>query len=153
MLFILLIVILIVAVVFDVHTRRIPNILTIGGIFAGVILNAAFGGSHGFLQSIYGLAIMTLVGGFFWASRLIGGADHKLLMAAASFAGYSLTIFLMPSVAIVGGLQAIVWIMATRIKGNNQSWRELAKTMRIPYSVSIAIGTIATLLLAKIGAI
>lgn len=146
LLIILLILLLTAVVYFDVRVRRIPNLLTMGGILLGFISSGAVGGWSGLTQSGGGLFIAAMVGFGFWSARLIGGGDHKLLIAVGAFVGYPLIIPIMVAVALAGGLQALIWTGAVKWHRPAQSLRALFKSVRLPYSVSIAVGTLAILL-------
>lgn len=142
---------LVSAVVCDVHSRRIPNALTLGGALLGVVARAIEGGSGALLDSIEGLLIAAAVGFGFWAAHLIGGADHKLLIAAGALVGYPQIIPTMAAVALVGGLQALIWVGAAKLRSPALSMRALFKSVRLPYSVAIALGTLMVFALRAYG--
>ncbi len=144
---ILLIALLAVAVYFDVRTRRIPNLLTLGGVFLGLISSGVAGGWKGLEQSGWGLLIAAIVGFCFWSTHLIGGGDHKLLIAVGAFVGYPHIMTTMAAVALVGGLQALLWVVVAKARAPDRSIRELLRTVRLPYSVAIAIGSVAGILI------
>lgn len=138
---------LVSAVVCDVRSRRIPNALTLGGALLGIAARAIEGGSGALLDSIEGLLVAGAVGFGFWAAHLIGGADHKLLIAVGAFMGYPQIISIMAAVALVGGLQALIWVGAAKLRNPAQSMRALLRSVRLPYSVAIALGTLIALVL------
>lgn len=140
---ILLIALLAVAVYFDVRIRRIPNLLTLGGVFLGLISNGLTGGWKGIEQSGWGLLVVAVIGFCFWSAHLIGGGDHKLLMAVGAFVGYPQIMTSMAAVALVGGLQALLWAAFAKARVPDRSMRELLRTTHLPYSVAIAIGSVA----------
>ncbi len=151
MLSILLTILLAVALYFDVRTRRIPNLLTLGGVLFGFLGSGIAEGWQGLEQSGWGLLIAGMIGFFFWSARLIGGGDHKLLIAVGAFVGHPHIITTLAAVALVGGLQAMIWLLAARRKMPARSFRELSRSVRLPYSVSIALGTLVAFLLRSLG--
>lgn len=143
---ILLVLLLVVAVYFDVRARRIPNLLTFCGMLLGLISSGLAGGWKGMEQSILGLLVAAIIGFCFWSAHLIGGGDHKLLMAVGAFVGYPQIMTIMAAVALVGGLQALLWAAFAKIHVPDRSMRELLRTTHLPYSVAIAIGSVAGIL-------
>jgi len=150
------------AVVTDLWTRRIPNMLVLGGATAGLVINIwASGGQgavHGVLGGLAGLAIFMP----FFLLQGMGAGDVKLMGAlgaclgvtailqvalVTAFAGAALAI----GVAVANGVLlttlartgALMWSWLTR--GPRPS-RELSldnpETLKIPYAVPIAAGVV-----------
>ncbi|QQE79543.1 prepilin peptidase [Alicyclobacillus sp. SO9] len=46
----------------DIRTQRIPNLLLVAGVVAGLVLRVGFGGAHGFLEALLGFGIGLLAG-------------------------------------------------------------------------------------------
>lgn len=147
---IILIVLLTVAVFFDVQKRRIPNVLTLGGVVMGVGVHIILSGLPGLQESGVGLLLAGIVGLGFWLAGMIGGADHKLLMAVGAFVGGTLIIPVMVAVALAGGAQALLWILVAKRRAPGTSMRALLRSVRLPYSVSIAVGTLTMLFLQHV---
>lgn len=123
---------LLVATVWDVRSRRVPLWLTLGGSAAGLIL-PVFGGTHAVTLGILGCAAgivlvlpLVLQGGF-------GGADALVLGMVGAWLGWPTVLWAAWWSAIVGAGLALV------------AWR-LGHTS-LPYVPAIATGAIVTLLL------
>lgn len=130
------------AIFFDVHTRRIPNWLTLGGAAAAVVLRVILGGVPGLESGFYGALIAGAVGLVFWLGRTIGGGDHKLLIGMGAFVGRELVISSLLATGLAGGVLALFWLVFLRLR--------LVKTKRMPYSIAIAAGAFGAPLVALI---
>jgi prepilin peptidase CpaA len=141
----LLVLLLACAVLFDVRRRRIPNWLTLGGLIVGIVLSLVLGDIK---SSLLALAIATPIFWVFWDAKMIGGGDHKLIMAVSVFIGYPAVIPLLLATGIFGGVLSLVavFIRAER-PWRWKKIRLLFKTTSIPYSVAIALGAVTALLL------
>ncbi len=91
----------------DLRTRRIPNVLTVGGLAAALGLRAwvgpevLFGGLEG-----AGLALLVCLPLF--ALGGMGGGDAKLLIAMGAFLGSERLVGALLLIALVGGLLAVM---------------------------------------------
>lgn len=97
-----------VAVVCDLRTRRIPNILTFGAAVLAIALHAYFGGWTG-----AGIALLGWIVGaaFFFPLFALGGmgaGDVKLLAALGACLGPAVTIWLALFSAIAGGAMGLI---------------------------------------------
>lgn len=117
---------MLMAVESDIRECRIPNVLVLCLLFAGVALNGlgpengrgglfgqfpgALGVSHAFLGVLAGLALFLPL----YMFRAMGAGDVKLLAALGAFAGPVEVISLALSVLIVGGLLAVVRMLLSR---------------------------------------
>lgn len=170
-----LFVLLIVAAVNDYRTYKIPNWLTASGTaFALVYSVAAPASSHaGFLWAIEGL----LLGFFallpFYVLKIMGAGDVKLMAMTGAFLGVPDTLHVLLATFIIGGIAAFGFAFFKRALGRMLSnVRHIAQRMmlsaiggirpevrvaasesvgRMPYGVSIGIGTIAYLLAKQLG--
>jgi len=149
------------AVVTDVRTRRIPNVLT--GALAGAGFGIAFGGgmvtpAQAALGLLAGLLIM-LPGHVIGAT---GAGDVKLMAAIGTLVGPGLVLYVFLYTAVAGGLFALAvaarrGILGTTLMGTRQlvtapmETRHLvespARANRFAYGPAIAVGTLAALLL------
>jgi prepilin peptidase CpaA len=90
--------IVVASAVTDIRTRRIPNILTLGGIVVGIVLHAALGyadgGSSGALsgaiRALIGIAVCAAMPVLCFAQGSMGGGDVKLFAAIGALTGYRL---------------------------------------------------------------
>ena len=121
-----------VAAAFDLHSRRIPNWLSLGIAVAGL---AAICISFGVDRLLVGIAT-GVFGGLacvpFYVMRSMGGGDVKLV--AATSVWWSVTQFLVAFVAmaICGAILAIGYLCFSR------------ETTHIPYGAAIAASTAGT---------
>jgi prepilin peptidase CpaA len=145
----------------DVRTARIPNWLTYGGLAAALVSRAAMG----WIEFRSGLMGLLIAGGMFLLLFLIGGmggGDVKLMAAVGTWAGSTQALPVLITSAIVGGLLAVLYmILGRRILLTLRNSLELiqhhvssgirphpylnvqeAGTMRVPYGLAIAMGTL-----------
>ncbi|HEX8276627.1 MAG TPA: prepilin peptidase [Longimicrobiaceae bacterium] len=102
-----LVVLVVIAAASDLRTRRIPNLLTVGGFVLALALRAPLGGSalaDGFL----GAGAALLLGVPLFAMRALGGGDVKLLAAVGAFAGWSGLLPTLAAIGIMGGVLGLV---------------------------------------------
>jgi leader peptidase (prepilin peptidase)/N-methyltransferase len=111
---------LITVVAIDVEHQEIPDIISIPGIFVGIVLMTAFGldGADSYLKSFFNSAIGVLVGGgsmfllgvvgeLVFRKEALGGGDVKLMGMIGAFLGWKLallTFFLAPVLGAGVGL-------------------------------------------------
>ena len=98
----------------DLRDRRIPNWLTIPGIFAGIALNSYFKGWHGLKVSLEGAGLALLVMLPLVLLRALGAGDWKLMGAVGAFLGPILFPFILVASVFVAGLMAIFQMVRTR---------------------------------------
>lgn len=97
----ILLLILIIASVWDYRTLRIPNALTIIGVLIGLLTSFYLGGFNHLKESLIAIFITLFVFFLLWAlleilkAPAIGAGDIKLLVVISSFLGFqgSVTIF------------------------------------------------------------
>jgi prepilin peptidase CpaA len=168
------ILLLVVASVFDYRTRRIPNWLVLSGVLYGVVYNAVLPPTphDNVLFPFLGLALGLLLFLPLYLLRAMGAGDVKLLAMVGAFLGPGDTFHAALATMIVGGVLAILLVL---IKGkallmlqNLASAFHLnflsvasglapslhvtskASAGKIPYGVAIAIGTIGYLVLHQL---
>jgi prepilin peptidase CpaA len=149
------------AVVTDVRTRRIPNVLT--GALAGAGFGIAFGGglvtpAQAALGLLVGLVIM-LPGHVIGAT---GAGDVKLMAAIGTLVGPGLIVRVFLYTAVAGGVFALAvaarrGVLATTLMGTRQlvtapmEARHVvespSRANRFAYGPAIAVGTLAAMLL------
>lgn len=91
----------------DVRYRRIPNKLVLVTLVGGLALNTLFGGSHGLLLSLGGLALAFGLMFFLHVFGTMGAGDVKLFAAIGAVVGASLVLPTLLVVALTGGLLAV----------------------------------------------
>ena len=171
----IVILLLIVAALIDVKTRRIPNWLVLSGALYGVIYNTALPPTphDNILFPLMGLALGLMLFLPLYLLRAMGAGDVKLLGMVGAFLGPGDTFYAALATMIVGGMLAILFVLA---KGKLQiMFRNLASVFqlgylsvasgstpnlqvapqvsagKLPYAVAIAIGTIGYLILHQLG--
>src|SRR5260370_7182149 len=92
----------IVAAVFDIRFRRIPNWLVVAGFCSGLALNVFFFRVDGLILALLGAALAFAVYLPFFALRAMGAGDVKLMIAIGAFMGArnSLILFLITSILL-----------------------------------------------------
>jgi prepilin peptidase CpaA len=153
-----------VAAVWDVKTRRIPNWLTASSILIGLALHLILGGPREMAMAL----LAALVGGgiftaFFIAGGM-GGGDVKLIAAVASIVSFPSLFQVLVTTAIMGGVFALVLAVARgKLKQTIQNIGLLFfhhqhegltphpqlnvrndRTLRLPYAIAIAAGCLIT---------
>jgi prepilin peptidase CpaA len=155
-----------VAAVFDLRTRRVPNLLTGPSILLGLLLHLVLGG---WSQLGLAAAAAAIAGGIFLVFYLAGGmgaGDVKLMTAVACIAGYQSVFELLVATVLMGGVFAIALAL---VHGKlKETFRNISalfvhhsvagltphpdlnlkntRTLRLPYAIAIAAGCVITLL-------
>ena len=88
------ILVVVVSVVSDIATRRIPNLVTLGGLALGIVIHGAAGfvtsfgaGFKGMGYAILGAAACGIVPFLAWRKGEMGGGDVKLFAAIGALVG------------------------------------------------------------------
>jgi prepilin peptidase CpaA len=156
------------AAVLDLKFRRIPNWLTVTGLFAGVLLQAAWNGWAGIREAIAGATLAFVVYFALFALRAMGGGDVKLMTAVGAFAGPANWFQIFLIAAITGGILAVFLLLIRgtllktlarvlmvlgellRLRAPYHSIPELdishAQAVTLPHGVSIALGCLLFLI-------
>lgn len=166
-----LIALLIAAAWIDWRTMRIPNWLTVGGMCWGFFASAATSPSFidGIVFSAGGFGLGLAIFLPLWMLRVMGAGDVKLMSMTGSFLGAAATFQAALLVGIVGGIAVVIFAIAARTSRHLAS---NAKTMaasmlvpgmplwrperagvsvgRLPYGVSISVGTVLFLFLRQL---
>ncbi len=151
-------VLLSLAVVGDVRTRRIPNRLVAATALIGILYSAiAAGPAWGTLKGIEGL--VTGLGFWlpFYLLGWLGAGDVKLVAAAGAWLGPREVVEGSFIAALLGALLALLWMLRSRgLKRAvetlgvaaalpsvlTESSRPADRTRSLPYSVPIAVGSL-----------
>ena len=127
---------LVLAAGWDLRQRRIPNRLLLGMAGAGLVLSALPQGP-GLVRALAGglcagAAFLPL-----YLLRQMGGGDLKLMATAGLLVGMPRVPALCLSVAMAGGLLALLWRWHTRRLPKHPTPPAAA---RMPYAVAVALG-------------
>ncbi len=138
----------------DYRWRRIPNIVTLPSIAAGILVHLILGGWNGLYFSLSGLILGAGLFVIFYIFGGIGAGDVKLMGAIGSLLGAYQVLVVFVMAGLVGGVMSIHKIVANRSirrAGSRLASLNIRKgifdpaTDTIPYGVAIAIGTLLTL--------
>jgi prepilin peptidase CpaA len=155
----------IVAVVFDIRTRRIPNALTLGAAAAALLYASLTGGFWSVMAAVTGWALGAALFFPFFALGGMGAGDVKLVAALGAWLGPAQTIPLAIFTSIAGGVFAIIISLAAgyfrQAMVNLQlmftHWRVTgiapvpgltlrdSRSPRLAYAIPITIGALCTL--------
>jgi prepilin peptidase CpaA len=154
-----------VASVFDVKSRRIPNFITMPAFVFGLALHLVLGGWKQLLSAFAAGLICGVVFLLFYIAGGMGAGDVKLIMAVGCIAGLSHIAYLLVLTALCGGVMAIVLALARgKLQQTLMNVGEIAshhrqeglqphpdlnlsnaQTLRLPYALAIAGGSVLTL--------
>jgi len=151
--------------VFDLRSRRIPNLLTLPGILFGLLLHLYLDGWRGFGLSAASGLMAGVIFLFFWLAGGMGAGDVKLITAVGCTVGGLLQVgWLLCLTAVAGGVMALgLALWRGRLKDTIMNLGALAvhhrfeglkphphlnvgnaRTLRLPYALAIAAGTAMT---------
>ena len=169
----LLILFVLVCGIYDLRSRRIPNWLTMSGLTLGIVANCYFSKTDGLLHSFYGLGLALLIYFPLWLFAGLGAGDVKAMVAIGAIVGPQQWLYVFLCTCIAGGIVAVgVSFAKRRLQETTtkayflliglltlRSFRNLhlargnttrAESLKVPYAVSIALGSIAALSLGAI---
>jgi prepilin peptidase CpaA len=92
---------------YDVRYRRIPNVLVLSALLAGVSINTAFGGWQGMLSSLEGFALAFFPMLLMHIFGAMGAGDVKLFGAVGAVLGAGLVPLAFVLVVMLGALLAV----------------------------------------------
>jgi prepilin peptidase CpaA len=105
-------IVLAVATVTDLHSRRIPNWLVLPFLFVGIIVCGWLQGWHGILQSLAGMGVGALLFGILCWMGGMGMGDVKLCAAIGAWIGPAQMLTALVLTGIAGGVIALCWAAA-----------------------------------------
>lgn len=148
----------------DAKTRRLPNVLTLGGFAVALCAQAGFGGWGGFLDGLTAAGIVSALIIPLVLIRAAGSGDWKMMAAAAALIGLrALPLFLF-ACSVAGLIVMIVMLCCHQVSGVrlkhyfrcafDWTYDRVAgkaalppkddKRVSIPFGVAIAIGAVTT---------
>ncbi len=157
-------VVLLLAVLIDLRTRRIPNVLIAAGFGLGLVCAVAQQGIAGLPNALGGAALAILLLLPMFAMRAIGAGDVKLLAVVGSFSGPFGFLLVLLYTFLAGGVLAIgammmsgratavfdnfrlfVTTLSLRRYGGDGALPDLSASTaaRLPYALAIACGALA----------
>lgn len=164
---ILLALVVVPAMMSDVRAHRIPNFISFGGWFAGVVLHVWLYGLPGLTESLTGLGLLLLITFPFFALGWMGAGDVKLIAAVGAIVGADAALWSLGGIVITGfifallaaawrgsGAGALLRNIAQLIGASIIARRPLAvdaarrEAIVLPYGVAIAVGAGASLVFA-----
>lgn len=161
----ILVAVLVIAAIFDYRFKKVPNIVTLPAIAAGISIAFLERGLTGLSASTAGLILGMALLYLPYASGGMGAGDVKFLGAIGAIKGPWFVFITFLATAIVGGVMAIFRIafilkrVDMKILGESvrtayytRSWSaleipEYAKKIKLPYAVAISAGAAVSLVL------
>jgi prepilin peptidase CpaA len=156
----LLWIVLIIALITDIRSRRILNVVTLPAILAGLIYHSIINGWSGLMMSgggfLVGLGLLLIP----FAMGGMGAGDVKLLAAVGSLKGAAFVFQAFLYTAIIGGIIAILLLAWHKELGEYirrlaystiiKDFKSFSPTERIgmsravfPYGVAIVLGSLS----------
>jgi prepilin peptidase CpaA len=116
-------VLLVFAALHDIGFRTVPNRVSVALLACGILLRLVDGGTHQLLWGLLCGAAVFMVTYLCWRFGWMGGADVKLLTAAAVFVPPIMVPTLLLATSIAGGAIALVYIVGSRLAPRPQAFR------------------------------
>ena len=156
MIWVPLVVLLALACVSDLRTRRIPNLLVLVTVIAGIVVAVSTTSwSAGLIQAGTGLGTGLVIWLPFYALGMLGAGDVKLFAAASTFLGPRSAVEASLYTAFYGGVLALGYMLArsgvaSTLIRVSQGVRQpellrndpTAQRRRMPYALAIAAGVL-----------
>jgi prepilin peptidase CpaA len=159
-----------VAGLVDFRTRKIPNLITIPGMVAGLTLRSAMSGWPGAKVAVEGAALALVLLLPLVLLRALGAGDWKLMGAVGAFVGPLIFLFVLFGSIMVSGLMALVQMVRTKrvretfenmvvlLRGflsfglwrNSEISLDNPKLLKLPFGVAVAVSTMACFWVARL---
>jgi prepilin peptidase CpaA len=139
-----------VATITDLRSRRIPNWLVLPFLPLGIAVSAWFGHWHGVVQSLEGAGLGIVIFGILYWKFGMGAGDVKLCAAIGAWIGPSQFLIAVLMTGLAGGLVILIWaVCRTALRVVGRRTREQASLgnlmeTKMPYAPAIAIGTLVS---------
>ena len=150
----------------DWRYRRLPNVLTLGGLAVALVVRAGLGGWGGFCDGAMAVGVAVLFLLLPFLVRAAGAGDLKMLAACAAFTGMDRVFAFLLYVSVAGFAVAMVLLVAHKVSAPRLvhwirclfDWRydraegraklppREDESMRVPFGIAIAVGTWAVLI-------
>jgi prepilin peptidase CpaA len=150
-----------IGAVYDVRSRRVPNLLTLPAILFGLLLHFTLGGWQELGSSLAGGLVCGFIFAMLYVTGGMGAGDVKLMTAVGCIAGLPRTGYLLILTALAGGAMALGLVLYRgRFKATISNIGALvvhhryqglvphpelnvgnAQTLRLPYALAIAAGS------------
>ena len=139
---------LITAAISDILRYRIPNYLVYSIAIAFAVATAFNFSWPALAWSLAAALGMFALGCIFFALRLFGGGDVKLITAVALWTGVTDLMRFVLLMSVIGGMLGVVWIIrrrrhqrrvAAEAAANPDAAPAPARTFKLPYGVAIAL--------------
>jgi prepilin peptidase CpaA len=166
-----LVAIVLVAAIYDLRFRRIPNWLNVSGVIVGVGVNTLLFARHGFIAAVLGITFSMAVYVPLYLMRGMGAGDVKLMAAVGAIAGPWNWFGIFVATALLGGVVSLVFVALRkrfhqtcfnltlivtelchfRLPSNSNSQLDVRhpRALGMPHGVLIAIGAVAFLILRR----
>ena len=138
---VILTMVLLMAVVMDLHSSRIPNWLTFSGMGFALAGHAWLNNMDGVLFSLAGLGTGLGLFFLFYLAGAIGAGDVKLMAAVGAMVGPFGALISGGLAILVGGAYA-AGVLAYRSCLTRFGWGQEAVSLRLRYGLAIAGGTL-----------
>jgi prepilin peptidase CpaA len=167
----ILIAIVLVAAIYDLRFRRIPNWLNLTGVILGLSVNTFLFARSGLIVAVLGIACSLIVYVPLYLIRGMGAGDVKLMAAVGAIAGPWNWFGIFVATALLGGLVSIVFVALKRrfhqtcfnvglivtelchfrlpSKSNSQLDVRDSRAVGMPHGTLIAIGAVAFLIVSR----
>jgi len=110
----LLVPLAVIVTYYDVRFRRIPNVVVLAALIAGLSINISFRGAPGALTSLGGFAVAFIPMFLMHVFGAMGAGDVKLFAAVGAVVGLPLVPMTFVVVVLLGGLIAIYSMIRSR---------------------------------------
>ncbi len=157
------------AAIYDIRFRRIPNWLNLSGLVLGFGLNLLFFQIHGAVTAVEGLLLATAIYLPMYMLRGMGAGDVKLMAAVGAIVGPSNWLIILLATGLAGGaggagyallkrrlsetccnlyflIKDLVQLRAPHRTNPQLDFRNPA-SLRMPHGLIIALGCVAVLIL------
>ena len=155
-------IVLVVATISDIRSRRIPNWLVFPFLMMGIIVSTATHCWSGLGHSLLGVLLAALLLGLLYWLGGMGMGDVKLCAAIGAWVGPSQLLLALVMMGIAGGVMALIWavcggFLKESLSGAGDLILGIGKrglkphvtlvlsnpaARKMPYAPAIAIGTI-----------